>query len=120
MTQPAMVAVTIPFQLTNWGSIPATEHPGETGMAYWRTLEFGTLRVRMVEYTPGYMADHWCQKGHILYVISGVLDTELENGEVFRMTPGMSYEVSDNLSSHRSHTEAGATLFVVDGAFLGT
>lgn len=114
-----MAPVTIPFRLTDWSSIPAIEHPGETGMAYWRTLEFGTLRVRMVEYTPNYLADHWCQKGHILYVISGVLNTELENGDVFQMIPGMSYEVSDGLSSHRSHTKDGATLFIVDGAFLG-
>jgi len=110
--------VTIPFQVTDWAAIPATEHPGESGIALWRTLQFGSLRVRMVEYSPGYLADHWCQKGHILYVVSGVLDTELATGETFRMTAGMSYEVSDDLSSHRSHTDVGATLFIADGAFL--
>lgn len=109
----------IPFQITDWANVPPVEHPGESGVAFWRTLQFGSLRVRLVDYSAGYVADHWCQKGHILYVITGVLDTELETGEVFRMTPGMSYEVSDNLSSHRSRTDVGATLFVVDGEFLG-
>lgn len=109
---------TIPFQTTDWSALPVIEHPGDSGVAYWRTLQFGGLRIRLVEYSPGYTANHWCQKGHILYVISGSLETELATGEVFRMMAGMSYEVSDELSSHRSRTETGATLFVVDGAFL--
>ena len=115
---PMMNPTGIPFQVTDWASVPATEHPGERGIARWRSLHFGPLRVRLVEYSPGYLADHWCQKGHILYVVGGVLETELETGEVFRMTTGMSYEVSDDLSSHRSRTDVGATLFVVDGSFL--
>ncbi|MFD2932948.1 DHCW motif cupin fold protein [Spirosoma flavum] len=113
-----MWPTSIPFQVTDWANVPATEYPGESGTAFWRSLQFGSLRVRLVEYSPGYLADHWCQKGHILYVVSGVLETELETGEVFRMLPGMSYEVSDEQSSHRSRTDVGATLFVVDGDFL--
>jgi hypothetical protein len=110
----------IPFQVTDWAQIPATEHPGETGTAYWRTLQLGNLRVRMVEYSAGYKADHWCQKGHLLFVTEGELLTELADGQTFRMTPGMSYEVSDELSSHRSSTEHGAQLIIVDGGFLSS
>ena len=108
----------IPFQITNWSEIQATEHPGETGMAYWKTLQLGTLRVRQVTYSPGYKADHWCEKGHIIYCIEGEMTSELKDGRVFVLKKGMSYQVSDGASSHRSTTENGAVLFVIDGAFL--
>ncbi len=104
----------IPFGTTDWGKIPRTEHTGETGAAYWQTANFGDMRVRMVEYTPGYLADHWCVKGHILFCLEGELTTELEDGRVFVLKPGMSYQVADNAEPHRSSTEIGAKLFVVD------
>ncbi|MEO8601305.1 MAG: DHCW motif cupin fold protein, partial [bacterium] len=91
-----------------------TEHPGESGCAYWRTRQFGTIRVRMVEYTPGYVADHWCVKGHILLCTAGELRTELQDGRVVTLTPGTSYQVADNAEPHRSSSERGATLFIVD------
>jgi hypothetical protein len=103
-----------PFTVTDWSSVPTTEHPGTTGKALWKTLEIGDVRVRMVEYTPGYLADHWCQRGHILLVLEGELVTELEDGGSVTLRPGMSYEVSDGRSSHRSRTAAGAKLFIVD------
>jgi len=103
-----------PFTVTDWTHVPATEHPGETGTAVWRTLDIGDLRVRLVEYSPGYLADHWCQRGHVLYVLEGELETELEGGATVTLRPGMSYEVSDGRSSHRSRTKTGAKLFVVD------
>ncbi len=109
-----MEIVGIPFGTTDWASIPRTEHPGATGMAYWRTCTFGKIRVRMVEYTAGYLADHWCVKGHILLCTEGQLDTELADGRVFTLTPGMSYQMSDNAEPHRSRTVTGATLFIVD------
>jgi quercetin dioxygenase-like cupin family protein len=102
------------FTVTNWAEIPPTKHPGTTGMALWRTLVIGDVRVRMVEYSPGYVADHWCQRGHILYVVEGELETELEGGGSVTLRPGMSYEVSDGRSSHRSATKTGARLFIVD------
>jgi hypothetical protein len=108
----------IPFHTTDWSKIPATEHKGETGMAYWRTLQFGDLRVRMVEYSPNYKADHWCEKGHLLFVIEGAMWTELADGQLFEMKTGVSYQVSDELSSHRSFTEGGAKLIIIDGGFL--
>lgn len=108
----------IPFQVTDWSLVPATEHPGETGTACWRTLQFGDLRIRMVEYSANYKADHWCEKGHIIYCIEGEMTTELADGKEFRMTQGMSYQVSDGLSSHRSWSKDGVKLFIVDGDFL--
>jgi hypothetical protein len=104
----------IPFGTTDWNALDATEHPGEAGIAYWRTRHFGAIRVRMVEYTAGYVADHWCRKGHILLCVDGELDTELEDGRRFRLTPGTSYQVADNADAHRSSTRTGARLFVVD------
>ena len=104
----------IAFGTTDWQRIVATTHPGETGTAYWRTQQFGAIRVRMVEYTPGYLADHWCVKGHILLCIEGELHTELEDGRTFRLTAGMSYQVADNAEPHRSSTTSGAKLFIVD------
>ncbi len=104
----------IPFALTDWADIEPTEHPGQTGMAYWRTRNFGDIRVRMVEYTPGYSADHWCSKGHILMCLEGQLDTELRDGRKFTLAPGVSYQVADNAEAHRSSTAIGAKLFIVD------
>ena len=104
----------IAFGATDWSTIPRTEHRGETGVAYWRTASFGDIRVRMVEYSPGYRADHWCTKGHILLCLSGELETELQDGRKFSLTPGMSYQVADGAEPHRSRTDVGAKLFIVD------
>lgn len=104
----------IPFGTTDWSGIERTEHPGETGQAFWRTREFGGIRVRMVEYTPGYKADHWCQKGHILLCLDGELHTELADGRVSVLRAGMSYQVADGAEPHRSFTAVGARLFIVD------
>jgi len=102
------------FAFTDWAQVERTEHKGETGTAYWQTQNFGDIRVRMVEYTPGYMADHWCSKGHVLLCLEGQLHTELRDGRKFTLTPGMSYQVADNAEAHRSSTTIGAKLFVVD------
>jgi hypothetical protein len=104
----------IPFGTTNWTTITPTEHNGEKGKAYWRTKTFGSIRVRMVEYAPGYVANHWCSKGHILFCLEGELHTELKDGRTFILKPGMSYQVADNAEVHRSSTETGAKLFIVD------
>jgi hypothetical protein len=103
------------FAVTDWLTVPVTEHPGETGMAYWRTLTLGDIRIRQVEYTPGYLADHWCDRGHILYVLEGELLSELKDGRTSVLTAGMSYHVSDfGDPAHRSSTRLGAKLFIVD------
>jgi hypothetical protein len=104
----------IPFGTTDWTCVTPTEHSGDTGKAVWRTREFGGIRVRMVEYSPGYVANHWCSKGHILLVVEGELDTELADGRRFTLTTGMSYQVADGAEPHRSRTQCGAKLFIVD------
>jgi mannose-6-phosphate isomerase class I len=104
----------ISFGTTDWSKVERTEHKGAEGVAYWSTQSFGGIRVRMVEYTPGYLADHWCVKGHILLCIEGELDTELKDGRTFTLRPGMSYQVADNAEPHRSSTAVGARLFIVD------
>ena len=104
----------IPFGITDWSRVARTAHRGESGLAHWRTRWFGSVRVRMVEYTPGYAANHWCAKGHILLCLEGELHTELEDGRTFTLRPGMSYQVADNAEPHRSSTVVGATLFIVD------
>jgi quercetin dioxygenase-like cupin family protein len=108
----------IPFQITDWEFIPKTEHKGERGTASWQTLQFGDLRIRLVEYSNDYKADHWCEKGHIIYCVEGEMTTELSTGEKFVLRKGMSYQVSDGLSSHRTYSEKGVKLFIVDGGFL--
>ena len=109
-----MNITSIAFGTTDWSAVPATEHKGETGMAWWRTCQFGEIRVRMVEYSAGYLADHWCEKGHILLCLEGQLDTELADGRTFILKPGMSYQVADRAEPHRSRTALGAKLFIVD------
>lgn len=104
----------IPFGTTDWSAVEPTEHPGETGMALWRTCQFGDIRVRMVEYSPGYRADHWCSKGHILLCLEGELKTELADGRMVVLTAGNSYQVADGAEPHRSVTATGAKLFIVD------
>jgi quercetin dioxygenase-like cupin family protein len=104
----------ISFGTTDWATITPTEHPGETGTALWRTCVFGAIRVRMVEYSPGYRADHWCEKGHILLCLSGELNTELRDGRQFQLRRGVSYQVADGAEAHRSYSATGATLFIVD------
>ncbi|CNI28084.1 MULTISPECIES: DHCW motif cupin fold protein [Yersinia] len=109
-----MNIVDIPFGITDWSSVDRTEHKGDQGMAYWRTKHFGSVRVRMVEYSEGYIADHWCSKGHILLCLEGELSTELDDGRIFILKAGMSYQVADHAEAHRSSTIAGAKLFIVD------
>ena len=104
----------IPFGTTDWSTVERTQHTGETGTAWWRTRQFGDIRVRMVEYSAGYLADHWCVKGHVLFCIDGELHTELADGRRFTLSPGMSYQVADGAEPHRSSTALGATLFIVD------
>jgi hypothetical protein len=109
---------TIPFTNIDWSNVPKTEHKGDTGTAFWQTLNFDGLRVRIVEYTEGYLADHWCQKGHIVHCLEGEFISEMANGEAFTLKKGMTYVVSDDLSSHRSVSQNGVKLLIIDGDFL--
>lgn len=108
----------IPFQTIDWNTVEKTVHAGETGTATWQTIQFVGLRIRLVEYTAGYMANHWCAKGHIVHCLEGAFISELQTGESFTLTAGMTYIVSDNCSSHRSATKGGVKLLIIDGDFL--
>jgi len=103
-----------PMTITDWTQVPPTEHPGDSGVALWRTQNFGDIRVRMVEYSPGYAADHWCSKGHVILCLSGSLQIALKDGTKLELHPGQSYHVGDGDPPHRSTTAEGATLFIVD------
>ena len=108
----------IPFQIINWDEISKTLHEGETGVSHWQTLQYQGLRVRFVTYSAGYLADHWCEKGHIVHCLEGSFTNELSDGQKNILIQGMTYIVSDNLSSHRSHSENGVKLLIIDGDFL--
>ncbi|QHT71284.1 hypothetical protein GXP67_33835 [Rhodocytophaga rosea] len=108
----------IPFQVIQWDTIPREEHAGKEGLAYWQTVQFPGLRIRLVEYGPGYLADHWCEKGHIIHCLEGSFVSELKTGEIFTLQKDMSYVVSDDLSSHRSFSKDGVRLLIIDGDFL--
>ena len=109
-----MRIIDVSFHTTDWSSVTRTEHDGASGRAFWRTVQCGSIRVRMVEYTAGYIANHWCTKGHILLCLEGELHTELQDGRTFVLTRGMSYQLADDAEPHRSSTPVGATLFIVD------
>ena len=113
-----MICENIPYQLLDWDQSPKTEHKGEKGTSYWRTVQLGGLRIRIVEYSKGYIADHWCQKGHIVHCLEGEFVNELQDGKRNVLVKGMTYVVSDGLSSHRSSTENGAKRMIIDGDFL--
>lgn len=108
----------IPFQTIDWSNIPIEEFKGEKGMAYWQTIQYKGIRIRIVEYSKGYVADHWCKKGHIVYCLEGEFISELLDNRVFKLTKGMTYIVSDELSTHRSTTLNGVKLLIIDGDFL--
>jgi len=106
------------FQTIDWSSVAKTDHKGEEGIAFWQTLQLQGLRIRIVEYSKGYLADHWCKKGHIVHCLEGEFTSELQTGEKHYLTKGMTYVVSDDLSSHRSSTVEGVKLLIIDGDFL--
>jgi quercetin dioxygenase-like cupin family protein len=108
----------IPFETIDWTTIEQVAYKGETGVALWRTIQHEGLRVRLVEYSSGYLADHWCQKGHIVHCLEGAFTSQMESGEKTQLVAGQTYIVSDELSSHRSVSENGAKLLIIDGDFL--
>jgi mannose-6-phosphate isomerase class I len=108
----------IAFQTIDWTKIPKVEYKGEVGSAFWQTVQFPGLRIRIVEYSKDYLADHWCQKGHIVHCLEGEFISEMQNGEKISLKKGMTYVVSDNLSSHRSFSKEGVKVIIIDGEFL--
>lgn len=109
---------TIPFIDIDWSNVPKIAYQGETGMAYWQTLDFDGSRIRIVEYSDGYSADHWCEKGHIVHCLAGEFISEMADGKNISLKKGMTYIVSNDLSSHRSTSKNGVKLLIIDGDFL--
>lgn len=104
----------IPFQAVDWSALAPTAHPGDPGQATWRTVEAGNVRARVVEYSAGYVADHWCERGHVVFVLEGEIETELRDGRRFFARAGQGYVVADGDGAHRSRAPTGAKLFIVD------
>ncbi len=104
----------IPLGVIDWNALEPDERPGETGVARRRTRTFGPLRVRMVEYSPGYCADQWRFPGDLLLCLGGELRADLKDGRTFVLKPGMTYRVTDGAETHRSRTDVGARLFILD------
>ena len=109
----------ISFASTDWFFVPSTDYPGEIGTARWRTREEGSLRTRMVEYSAGFVADHWCTQGHVFLCLEGEMVVELEDGRAVTLRPGMSCQLPDGQGSHRTRSINGARFFAVDEAPRG-
>lgn len=103
-----------PFSITNFSTIEPEIHRGITGFAEWRVMHRNNIRIRLVTYSPDYLADHWCSKGHIIYCIDGEMETELENGQKYMLQKEQVYTVGDDSAAHRSYSKNGCTLFIVD------
>lgn len=101
----------LPEAVVDWSRTPATKTAGATSRAH----KTNDVQLRVVDYDPGYLADHWCSKGHILYVISGSLTIEHGDGKAsYELAAGMSWQTADNGPPHRVRSTGGATVFIVD------
>ena len=101
--------------VTDWPNAPTSIQQGKSGTATVQTRQVGDIQLRVVSYSPGYTADHWCHKGHIVFVVSGILTIEHEDGQRHDVAAGASYHVADDDGApHRVMSEAGATAFIVD------
>ena len=104
----------IPFETFDLEKVGPEMHAGITGTAAWKTITKGNIRIRIVEYTPGYLADHWCEKGHAVFVLEGEFTSELKDGRKSHLSKGMCYLVADGTDAHRSSTATGVKLLIVD------
>jgi hypothetical protein len=104
-----------PIGLIDWGRVPASVAPGESGESKARSCQVGEFQLRLVDYSAGYVADHWCSKGHLVFVVTGAVTIEYQDGRKHALTAGMSYHVADyDGPPHRALSTTGATIFVVD------
>lgn len=105
----------VPFTVTDWSGIAPEEHAGERGMSLWRVFSFGNVRARVVDYSPGYLSDHWCPRGHVFYVLEGEFEIELKDGRRFLLGPDMGFAAGDDEANpHLGRTGKGARVFIVD------
>lgn len=103
-----------PFSITDFADITPEIKPGITGFAEWRTFYRDDVRIRQVTYSPEYLADHWCSKGHIIFCIEGSMETELANGSKHTLSKGLIYTVGDDSDAHRTYSKQGCVLLIVD------
>ena len=104
-----------PAGITDWSQTSESVHPGSPGTATVRSRQIGDIQLRLVVYSPNYLADHWRHKGHIVFVVAGDLMIEYQHSLTYKLVPGTSYHVADGDGpAHRVLTENGATVFIVD------
>jgi quercetin dioxygenase-like cupin family protein len=104
-----------PVGTIDWPKVPAVVQAGETGIATSRTVNLSDVTLRLVEYSAGYKADHWCTKGHILYVVSGNVVIEYDNEKRTNLSSGMSWHAPEGASTaHLLRCERAATVFIID------
>ena len=105
----------LPAGITDWSDVTASVYPSQSGTATMRTRQFGDIQLRLVDYSSNYVADHWCHKGHIVFVVAGQLTIEHQQSETYKLTPGTTYHVADDEGPpHRVLSKTGATIFIVD------
>jgi len=109
-----MVLPRTPLIVTRLGEAPRTAETGEIGRSLAQTFELSGLRLRLVEYEAGYVADHWCDRGHVLHVVDGELTLELRDGRSMALRKGDCFVSDQDDASHRIRTAAGGTAFIVD------
>jgi hypothetical protein len=109
----------IPFQTINWETIPPIEHSGASGISISRTFQSDIIRLRLVDFSPKYKADHWCGKGHVIYCLDGDFVLHLKDGSKNVVTKGMTCQMLDDTQNpHLMISESGCKLFILDGEFL--
>jgi hypothetical protein len=105
----------LPLGAIDWTEIAPALMKGETGTVTQRVREFGPNRLRLVEYGAGYLADHWCHKGHVIHVLKGDLDIEYEDGTKTALSAGLTWHVGDDTGApHRVRCARGSIVFIVD------
>lgn len=103
------------FHEVAWESLPAQEHPGAPGTSTWRTFQVGGARTRVVDYSPGFVSDHACPRGHILLVLEGEIEVLLQDGRRFTLGQGQGFVAGDDPANpHRARSSSGAKVFIVD------
>ena len=104
-----------PYTGIDWDEVPITKHAGESGFVYRRTCETGNVRLRLAEYSPGYKAEHWCCRGHVIHLLDGEIIYKFKDGSEIKLAKGMSCCFSDSQEiPHKSSTRNGAFLLIVD------
>ncbi len=72
----------------------------------------GSKRIRLVEFSPAYDDQAWCEVGHTGYVLNGSLTFIYDDGPV-RHSQGDAFRIEDGQADrHRTRVEPGETALV--------